>query len=279
MGVDYGDTTDTGVTKISDGVFDITLAERGLVTRGFRWPVPAGSTPGVAHQVRVVRLSTTTTVSNNNSIFSDARINVIRTIKPHVSSSIDNLAKIELEINASETGLSNVVDNLSALCTSIVPQYDTINKTWGPTHANASALNVSMFTSRNGAWLYAHMLRGPMNSRPIANERIDGASLAAWAGNLDGTGGYAISGTVGQARNLDAVIDYSSTTRQVLQDIAGAGRASLNIIDGKYGVVEDIPRTQVIQHFTPRNSSGFSGAKAFRKKPHAVRTHFVNPAK
>ena len=281
MGVDYGDVTDTGVTKISAGLFEVSLAERGLVTRGFRWDVPSGSTAGVAHQVRIERVSTVSSVTRENSIFSDAKISVIRTIKPHVSSSIDQLAKIELEINASETGLSNVVDNLSALCTSIAPKWDSGTKTWGPTHGNASVYNQAggMFKTRSAAWIFAQILRGPMNSRPISTDRIDGPSLAEWAGHLEGTGSYATSGTLQLARNIDAVIDYSSTTRQILQDIAGAGRASLNLIDGKYGVVEDIPRDQVIQHFSPRNSWGFSGAKAFRKKPHALRTFFVNPEK
>jgi len=270
---------DTGITEVSAGVFDIKLAERGLITRGLRWTVPSGSTPGAVHDVRVTRVSTTSSITATDRIYSDAKVTVIRSIKPHVASSIANLAKIELEINASETGLSNVIDNLSAVCTSIVPKYDVLTSSWGPTHANASAKNVSMFASRNAAWLYAHMLRGPMNSRQTPDNRIDGAGIAAWAGNLEGTGGYAISGDTSTPRNLDAVVDYTATTRKVLADIAGAGRASMNIIDGKYSVVQDIPQTQVIQHFSPRNSSGFNGAKAFRKKPHALRVGFVNPEK
>lgn len=269
---------DNGITEVSAGVFDFKLAERGSVTRGLRWTVPPGSTSDAIHEVRISRTTTTTPVSDDDAIASDARLLVIRTIKPHAASSIPNLAKIELRINASETGLSGVVDNLSAVCTSIVPKWDSLSESWGPTHANAAALGVSMHKTRNAAWLYAHTLRGPANSIPVADNRIDGPSISAWAGNLEGTGSYAISGTDGVARNLDAVIDYSSTVRRVLSDIAGAGRASLNIIDGKYGIVQDVPQTQVVQHFSPRNSSGFTGSKSFRKKPHGIRTHFINPA-
>lgn len=279
LGVDYDMDTDTGITKVSAGLFDIKLAERGAVTRGLRWTVPADSSPGVAHDVRITRVSTSTSVTNGNRIFSDATITGIRTIKPHIESRIKNLAKIELEINASDTGLSGIIDNISAICTSIAPKFDSLTQSWGPSMASSSAYNVSMFPTRNAAWLFAQMLRGPANSRPIEDSRIDGPGIADWAGNLDGTGGYAISGQDSPvlARNLDAVIDYSTTARSVLSDIAGASRAALNLIDGKYSVVQDIPRDQIIQHFSPRNSRNFSGGKSFARRPHAIRTHFVNP--
>jgi hypothetical protein len=276
-GVDYDTDTDTGVTKVSDGIFDIKLAERGTITRGFRWNVPAGSTAGVVHEVQVTRVSTTFTVDNEESVYSDAQITGIRTIRPHIASKIKNLAKIELRINASETGLSGVIDNISAICTSIAPKFDGLTQSWGPAKASSAAYNASMFPTRNAAWLFAQVLRGPANSRPVEDSRIDGPGIAAWAGNLEGTGDEPISGTLGVDRNLDAVVDYKTTTRKLLADIAGAGRAALNIVDGKYSVVQDIPTDQVIQHFSPRNSRNFSGSKSFRKRPHALRTHFVNP--
>jgi len=40
-----------------------------------------------------------------------------------------------------------------------------------------------------------------------------------------------------------------------------------------------VPRTAITQHFSPRNSSGFGGAKAFKRSPHALRVAFVNPDK
>jgi len=93
---------DTSITQVSAGTFEIRMRERGLVTRGLRWTVPAGSTTDVAHQVRVTRISTTT--AGDKSV-ADARITVIRTIRPHTKTTIPNLAKIELEINANDTGL------------------------------------------------------------------------------------------------------------------------------------------------------------------------------
>ena len=286
-GVDEDDSVgDTGIIAkaITDNIygshsgFEVTLAERGLVTRGLRWDAPSGLASDEPIDVRITRLSTSCSVTNNDRVFTEARVAIIRSIKPHQASTIRNLAKIELEINAAETGLSNVVDNLSAICTSYAPRWDSLTKSWGPSTTTSAQAEVTMFKTRNAAWLYAQVLRGPANSRPTPDSRIDGASIAEWAGNLDGTGLQPISGTSSVARNIDAVVDYQTTARKVLADICGAGRASINIVDGKYGVVQDIPRTQVIQHFSPRNSKGFSGSKSFVDKPHALRVDFVNPA-
>jgi len=266
----------TGITQISPGRFSIRLRERGTVTRGLRWTVPVGSTPDVAHQIRVTRISTTTA---GDTIVSDARITVLRTIKPHLKTTIPNLAKIEIEVNANDAGLSGVLDNLSAICTSIAPIFDSLTNTWGAATGNASTYNVTMFPTRNAAWLFAQVLRGPANSRPIADSRIDGFGILGWAGNLAGTGTNPISGEFLLARNIDAVVDFTTTARKLLADIAGGGRAALNIVDGKYSVVQDVPRTAITQHFSPRNSSGFGGAKAFKRSPHALRVAFVNPDK
>ena len=266
---------DTGFTEVSAGTFDLKLAERGLVTRGLRWTPISGSATD-ARQVRVTRISTTTA---GDTQYSDAQITVLRTIRPHAKSTIPNLAKIELEINASETGLSGVIDNLSAICTSIAPQWDSATESWGPATSAASAYNVTMYPTRNAAWLFAQVLRGPASSIAVPDSRIDGPGIAAWAGNLTGTGSHAISGDATVPRNIDGVVDFTTTQRKLLADIAGAGRAALNIVDGKYSVVQDVPRTAIVQHFSPRNSTGFGGAKAFKKNPHALRVSFVNPDK
>ena len=264
--------------------YNLTLAERGLVTRGLRWDAPTGLGETEAIDVKITRWKTYAQdnkgeITDENQIYSDARISVIRSIKPHKYSTIKNLAKIELEINASDTGLSNVVDNLSAVCTSYAPKWDLATKSWGPTHTTSGQKNVTMFKTRNAAWLFAHVLRSQANARAIPDARIDGSSLLEWAGNLEGTGSQPISGEAGLERDFDAVVDFQTTTRKLLSDIAGAGRAALNLVDGKYAVVQDVPRSQVIQHFSPRNSHGFSGAKQFINKPHALRVDFVNPTK
>ncbi len=78
-------------------------------------------------------------------------------------------------------------------------------------------------------------------------------------------------------QTFNGVVDFSTNIRKLLDDIAGSARASFNIVDGKYSVVVDQKRPQVVQHFTPRNSSNFEGERNYSKKIHAIRANFVNP--
>src|SRR5690606_28692526 len=66
---------------------------------------------------------------------------------------------------------------------------------------------------------------------------------------------------------------------ETLRDIAAAGRAVPTFVDGKWSVVWDDPDAPVVQHFTPANSSGFTGQRAFLEEIHALRVRFINEKK
>ena len=72
------------------------------------------------------------------------------------------------------------------------------------------------------------------------------------------------------------IIDYQSSVNDILTEIAAAGKASPAYFDGKFSVVQDKPRTTPVQHFTPRNSFGFSSNKNFYESPHAWKVRFIN---
>jgi hypothetical protein len=59
--------------------------------------------------------------------------------------------------------------------------------------------------------------------------------------------------------------------------VCGAAQASLNIVDGKFGVLIDKLKTVPVQVFTPRNSWGFSSTKSFSTRPHGLKIKFINP--
>lgn len=67
------------------------------------------------------------------------------------------------------------------------------------------------------------------------------------------------------------VIANTTSILDLLKDIAAAGRASPTLINGKWSVIIDQPRTTVVQHFTPYNSWGFEATKPLIKKPHAFK--------
>jgi len=112
------------------------------------------------------------------------------------------------------------------------------------------------------------VLRHPANAKPVPYSQIDMAALQHWSEFCD-TKGFIYENVINGQRPL----------REVLADIAAAGRASIAMPDGKWSVVIDEPKTQIVQHFTPANSWGFKGTRLLPKLPHGLRVNFNNRRK
>lgn len=117
----------------------------------------------------------------------------------------------------------------------------------------------------NPASLFLYVLRHPANAQPVANSAIDWLALQHWAEFCDSKGFI-----------YENVLTGQRPLREVLADIAAAGRASIAMPDGKWSVVIDEPKSSIVQHFTPHNSWGFEGTRVLPKLPHALRINFVN---
>lgn len=122
--------------------------------------------------------------------------------------------------------------------------------------------------SQNPADMYRLALQGPGNSKPIADDRIDVAGLAAWATYCDD-----------QGFKCNIIQDTATTLYQLLQDIAQAGGAGPTLRDTGYGVVIDRASAVVVGQFAPRNSRNFKSTKVFIDQPDALRVRFINEAK
>lgn len=167
---------------------------------------------------------------------------------------IDGMAKIAMRIKATDQ-LRGSVDSFNCIATSMLPTYD--GATWSDPVA-----------TQNPAWAYAEVLRGSANKRPIPDARVDADAIQLWAEEMDS-----------QARQLNGVVDFESTVLEILSRIASAHRASFNMRDGKFSVVVDKARdpvTEVVQHWTPRNSFGFSATRTFPDVPHGLRVQFLD---
>lgn len=247
-----------GIANPNPGEVSISSRDQGPVLRGIRWLFPS---PG-QYEVRISRTASTFNTNNLGNLLDECVWTKLRSIRPGTKPRVPNLSLLEIRIRATDQ-LSGLVQNLSAIVTSILPVWNSVDE-WGPDNRHSS--NTSLQATRNPAWALAEMLRGRVNARPVPDTNVDAESLAAWAIANDAAG-----------RNLDAVMDFETTVGQVCRDIAGAHRASFNIIDGRYGVVVDEEKSVVSAHFSQRDTGNFSATRIFNKDVHGLRVRFVSP--
>lgn len=122
--------------------------------------------------------------------------------------------------------------------------------------------------TRNPASLMRYVLQHPGNAKAVPDSKIDLVALADWH-NFCRSSGFM----------FDHVLLNQQSLFDVLRDIAAAGRASPTLVDGKWTVVIDRPRSGIAQHFTPHNSWGFEGTRALPVLPDAFRVTFANSAR
>lgn len=230
---------------ISYTALDITGRQAAALRTCVRFKVPRGQ-----YDVRVRRLTADDTTGN---VFDETVWTALRSHRNENPVRMPGLAMTALRIRASDQ-LNGVIERFNGVVSSILP--DWTGSTWTPQ------------VTSNPAALFRHVLQGEANARPLADSRIDLARLQEW---------HSACQTEGRAFNM--VVDYDTSVRQILSDIAAAGRASPAVIDGKWSIVEDRPQTVPVQHFTPRNTFGFRGEKSFDERPHALRIRFVNREK
>ncbi|MFN0133437.1 MAG: host specificity factor TipJ family phage tail protein [Phycisphaerales bacterium] len=214
------------------------------IRRSLSWAVPRGQ-----YDVRIRRVTPDT---SSDRILDKVYWTALRTIRAQDPVKPKGVAKIALRIRATDQ-LNGVVDQLNCVVRSILPDWDAALGRW------------VLRATNNPASCYRAVLQGRGNARPVPDERIDLAELQAWH-EACAAAGFEFNG----------VLDFAGTVFQRLADIAATGRASFGMRDGKYSIVRDRVQSVPVQHFTPRNSAGFKGRKAFPDLPHALRIRFLN---
>lgn len=190
-------------------------------------------------------------------ITTNLRSDPVLTTKRHVF--------MELKIQATDQ-LNGVIQNLSAIVTQPVDVYDPDTETW------------SRQVSNNPAWVFCDLLTGEINKKAVDKSRLHLDSLLAWADYCDEVPTSPPGQTYVEPRfQCNFILDYSSTLQEVLNSVSSAAQASLNIIDGKYGVLVDRLKTVPVQIFTPRNSSNFNSNRFYAPRPHALKIKYIDP--
>jgi hypothetical protein len=165
----------------------------------------------------------------------------------------NKLALIALRIKATNQ-LNGVLDSFNCVAESVLPDWDGTSWVERPT--------------RNPASIFRAVLQGVGHARPLADARLDLVNLQDWHEYCEDEGW-----------TFDMVRDFPSTIPETLIDVAASGRAAPSVKDGLHGVVIDRLQSVPVQHFTPRNSFGFQGAKAFPDLPHGFRVRFADKDK
>lgn len=162
---------------------------------------------------------------------------------------------MELQITASEQ-ISGQVQNINALCTSILKD---------PRQTSAR------IPTRNPAWIYADILTGTANPRPVAWSRLDEPKLIEWANaNEKKTVQNDVFAT------CDLVVDYRLTIGELCQNVCATGRGAPTVIDGLYSVLLDDEDKVPVQMFTNRNADRFQATRAWVDLPHALKVQYMS---
>lgn len=227
----------------------------------FTYNVPPINVPSGVYKIRIRRTNdgSTTAYGTGYTVNHDAYIytgTVFANNKPVVDPLVGKFARTAIRIKATDQ-LNGSVDGINALVTSICPDWDVASGTWVTR------------TTNNPASLFRYILQHPANAQRVTDAdlaaRVDLAQLQYWHA-------YCIS----KGFTFNDVLSNTKSILDVLRDICAAGRGSPALVDGKWTVIIDEAKTQVIQHFSTHNSWGFEAVKPLVKIPDAFKVIYTN---
>lgn len=194
-----------------------------------------------------VRLTMLTDETDDSKVQQRVAWAALQTVRPEYPLDYPHpLALVVMRIKATHQ-LTGALDNISAMVRRVCLDWDHETRTW------------TLRATSNPASLYRHVLQCPANPRPVPDSEIDLDLLADWHDfcRLKGL-------------HYNRVQDQPGTTlRDVLVEVAAAGRAAPRHDGLRWGVVIDRPAELVVDHVNPRNSWSFSVTRAYAEKPHA----------
>jgi len=211
-----------------------------------RWPV---ETVG-EYEVQVRAVESNVPLPDSFFVLRDVYWTTLRTIQNDPPTTTQGLSFVAMRIKA--TGqLNGTVDQFNALATSLLPDWDGTEWVLGPTS--------------NPASIYRDVLQGTANRRPKSDAQLDLPAIQAFHDHCR-THQFA----------FNAVIDFSTTVKQLRQDVLAAGRGTFHLFDMKYSVLFERAQDTPVHLITSRNASSPTWRKRFIDLPHAMRVRYVD---
>ena len=202
------------------------------------------------YDIRIKRLTADAVTDKLQDVATWTALRSVTYINPVNKSNISGSA---LRIRATDQ-LSGTVDRYNCIVSSLVLFWDGSAWVEG--------------VSSNPAAIFRHVLQSPAFTKALPDSRINLTKLQEWADYCDD-------------KNLtyNRIIDYETSIDEVLKDIAAAGMATPNKVDGIYSVIIDNERPTIKGLVTPRNSWAYKGNINYPDVPHALRVQFRNSDK
>lgn len=134
-------------------------------------------------------------------------------------------------------------------------------------HWNGSTFDDAAATS-NPSDIAVEVLTGQANPLPATSDEIDLDSFKSW---FD----YCVANSFTYRRPIDVVIAIPD----LLNEIAAAGRACIENINGRWTAIVDQPTSVISQHFTQRTiiKDSFTATANLGRSPDVILAKFINP--
>nr|WP_298102216.1 phage tail protein [uncultured Shinella sp.] len=226
---------------------EVTNKKREAFFRQHTWDFPSRG----RWEVQAIMMTDETT---SMQISNETAWVALQTIRPEYPFNFPKpVALVAVRAKATHQ-LNGQLDNFNLLARRYCLDYDHTTDTW-----------IERAT-RNPASAERFVLQSTANTRPVASAGLDLASYKEWH-NMCRLKGL----------KYDRVLeDASASLRDVLVEIAAAGRAAPRHDGRKWGVVVDQPQALTVDHFSPRNAYGFKSVRSYLRPPHAVRVPFLD---
>lgn len=244
----------------SDGAGIFSLSNSEAKKDAFSVSVDFSNTTTTTGTVglRITRMTSSTKENSDYYYYYTSTVQSVQKVlnsAPSVDPVGVTVAKSAFQIKASGQ-VSGRLEGISAIV-------QTYARTWNGTDWSTLA------ATNNPAALFLYVITHPGNPQRIlpADEstQIDWSQLQYW---------YSYCATKGFQFNT--IIGSQKSVLEVLRDICAAGRASPALVNGKWTVTIDEPKSIIAQHFSPHNSWGFESTKNLPKVPDGVKVKFFD---